>query len=314
MTLISIPANPLPDGAVDGEIQASDGVTLRYARWQPPPGRKGTVCVFPGRAEFIEKYFEVVDDLRARGFAVAILDWRGQGLSQRALSDPRKGHVRKFAEYDRDLEAFVQNVVLPDCPPPHFALAHSMGGAILLRAAHQGRRWFDRIVTTAPMIALAGRPQSRAARITAGAIRLLGMGGSYVPGGGATAINSLPFAANVLTSDPVRYARANAVIEAMPALGLGAPTVAWLDAAYRQMAAFADPAWARQVRLPILIAAAGRDEVVSTPAIEQFSTRLRAGAHVIVAGARHEILMERDYYRAQFWAAFDAFIPGTPLF
>jgi lysophospholipase len=26
------------------------------------------------------------------------------------------------------------------------------------------------------------------------------------------------------------------------------------------------------------------------------------------------MLMEHDRYRAQFWAAFDAFVPGTPLF
>jgi lysophospholipase len=42
--------------------------------------------------------------------------------------------------------------------------------------------------------------------------------------------------------------------------------------------------------------------------------RLRAGSHLIVAGARHELMMEQDRYRAQFWAAFDAFVPGTPLF
>jgi len=85
MTLVSIPANPVPEGAVTGNLQTRDGVSLRFARWPPPPGRKGTVCLFPGRAEFIEKYFETVRDLRARGFAVAILDWRGQGGSQRAL-------------------------------------------------------------------------------------------------------------------------------------------------------------------------------------------------------------------------------------
>ena len=41
---------------------------------------------------------------------------------------------------------------------------------------------------------------------------------------------------------------------------------------------------------------------------------LRAGSHLIVAGSRHEIMMERDAYRSQFWAAFDAFIPGSPLY
>ena len=82
-----------------------------------------------GRAEFIEKYFETVRDLRARGFAVATFDWRGQGLSDRALADRHKGYVRNFSEYATDLEAFMEQVVLPDCPPPIFALGHSMGGA-----------------------------------------------------------------------------------------------------------------------------------------------------------------------------------------
>ena len=103
MNLVSIPANPVPEGAVEGTLKTRDGVALRFARWPPPPGRKGTVCVFQGRAEFIEKYFEVVHDARARGFAVAMMDWRGQGLSDRALRDPRKGHVGSFSEFDLDI-------------------------------------------------------------------------------------------------------------------------------------------------------------------------------------------------------------------
>ena len=85
MKLVSIPANPVPDNVVTGTIKTPDGVSLRFARWAPPPGRKGTVVVLQGRAEFIEKYFETVRDLRARGFAVATFDWRGQGLSDHAL-------------------------------------------------------------------------------------------------------------------------------------------------------------------------------------------------------------------------------------
>src|SRR5580658_5630040 len=111
MKLVSIPANPVPEGAVTDMLKTPDGVSIRFARWAPPPGRKGTVCIFQGRAEFIEKYFETVRDLRARGFAVATFDWRGQGLSQRALKDPRKGHVGSFAEFAIDLETFMKEVV-----------------------------------------------------------------------------------------------------------------------------------------------------------------------------------------------------------
>ena len=101
MKLVDIPANPVPDNAVSGAIKTSDGVTLRFARWAPPPGRKGTVVLLQGRAEFIEKYYETVRDLRARGFAVATFDWRGQGLSEHKLSDRNKGYVRNFADYGR---------------------------------------------------------------------------------------------------------------------------------------------------------------------------------------------------------------------
>ena len=183
MTLVSIPANPVPEDVVTGTIKTPDGAELRFARWAPPAGRKGTVCVFTGRSEQIEKYFETVRDLRDRGFAVAMIDWRGQGHSSRRLRDPRKGYVRDFSDYEVDVEAFVQQVVLPDCPPPHFALAHSMGGAVMLRVAHAGKRWFDRMVLSAPMIDLPGRRTSFPARALLRAMRLWGQGGRYIPGG-----------------------------------------------------------------------------------------------------------------------------------
>jgi len=314
MTIISIPSNPVPHGAVSRFLETPDGRTLRFVRWEPPAGRKGTLCVFQGRAEFIEKYFEVVRDARARGFAVAMVDWRGQGLSERPLDDPRKGHVGSFSEFDIDIETFVRDVVLPDCPPPFFALAHSMGGAVLLRTARRGRRWFDRIVLTSPMIALAGQPGSRAARLTARALRMVGFGHAYIPGGGATAVTSKPFVGNDVTSDPVRYERTAAVVDAAPQLGLGSPTIGWVDAAFRTMDDFADPSFAGQTRQPLLIVAAGQDTIVSTPATGQFALRLRVGSHLVIAGARHELLMEQDRFRSQFWAAFDAFVPGSPLF
>jgi len=191
------------------------------------------VCIFQGRAEFIEKYYEVVRDLRARGFAVATFDWRGQGLSQRALKDPRKGHVGSFAEFAIDLETFMKEVVLPDCPPPLFALAHSMGAAVLIQAAAKGHRWFDRMVLTAPMIRLAQRRMYGMAPALARIVRFAGRGGGYVPGGGPAVLQTRPFPGNPLTGDPVRYARAAAVIETEPALGLGSPTVGWADAAFR---------------------------------------------------------------------------------
>src|SRR5687767_6022509 len=125
MDLVSIPANPAPPNAVAGALKTPDGVTLRYVRWPPPAGRKGTVCIFQGRGESAEKYFETVRDLQARGFAAAIVDWRGQGLSDRALADRRKGYVRLLSIRRR---------------PRHL---HGAGGVAGLPAAAVCDRAFD---------------------------------------------------------------------------------------------------------------------------------------------------------------------------
>jgi lysophospholipase len=314
MTLVSIPANPVPDDVVSGTITTPDGAELRFARRAPPANRKGTVCVFTGRAEQIEKYFETVRDLRDRGFAVAMIDWRGQGHSSRRLRDPRKGYVRDFADYEVDVETFVQQVVLPDCPPPHFALAHSMGGTVMLRIAHAGKRWFDRMVLSAPMIDLPGRRTSFLPSALLRVMRLAGQGGRYIPGGSDQLVAASSFVNNPLTSDAVRYARNTAILEEDPSLGIGAPTVAWADTAFTAMRGFRAVNYPSKIRQPILMLAASSDAVVSTAAIEEFAYHLRAGSHLVIAGAKHEILQEQDRYRSQFWAAFDAFVPGTPLF
>lgn len=312
MELVSLAKNPVPSGAMAGYFKGHRGVRLRFARWEPTRGPiRGTVCVFQGRGEFIEKYFEVIADLRRRGFTVAAMDWRGQGGSGRLLSNPRKGHVRSFSDFDKDLAVFMQEIVLPDCRPPYIALAHSMGGNILLRNASMRGSWFSRMVLSAPMIEIAKErlgaagPFARAYVETLGA---LGLGGLYAPGGGDEAAEMAPFEDNTLTTDEERYRRSRAILETAPALGLGSPTVGWLRAALRSIARISAPAYPMKVEVPLLLFAAGMDTIVSTTAIEEFGLRLKVGTHVFLPRARHEILQETDETRKDFWAAFDAYL------
>jgi lysophospholipase len=184
----------------------------------------------------------------------------------------------------------------------------------MLRAAAHGHRWFDRMVLCAPMIKLTNVPMLSVMPTVARTLRTAGFGGSYIPGGGPDCSALAPFIDNPVTSDPIRHGRTAAVIEAEPALALGAPTIAWADAALRAMADFARPAYPAKLRQPLMIIACGRDRLVSTKATEEFGNRLPAGSYLIVPGSKHEVMMELNQYRSQFWAAFDAFIPGTPSF
>lgn len=312
MNLLSLARNPVPGGATAGMLTAHDGKKLRFARWDATRGpRRGTVCLFGGRGEFIEKYFEVVSDLRRRGYAVATMDWRGQGGSERLLSDANKGHVRDFADYDKDLFRFMKEIVLPDCPPPFMAMAHSMGGNILLRNAGQPGSWFERIVLTAPMIAFngakVGYPEN-IARSYAEAGSLFGFSKAYIRGGSAAPQEKVEFDGNPLTSDRERWSRNKAVLDIAPELGIGSPTIGWLRAAYRSMHRIADPLYPKTIQVPLLLFAAGKDQIVSTSAVEDFGVRLKVGSEILLPGSRHEILQEADGVRLKFWAAFDAYV------
>ena len=122
------------------------------------------------------------------------------------------------------------------------------------------------------------------------------------------------FIGNPLTSDPVRFARNAAILEEDPTLGLASPTVAWADTALRAMHDF------RAVNYPVANSPAAADDR-GEPRHHRLHRRDRgvrlSPAWRLASGHRrskHEILQEQDRYRAQFWAAFDAFVPGTPLF
>jgi lysophospholipase len=311
MSLRETPANPCPPGAVEHRLVAADGVNLRAARWTPQ-GAHGTVVILNGRAEYIEKYYETTRDLLDMGFAVATMDWRGQGGSERQLHDPMRAHIDDFGLYERDLRALVADVLTPHCPRPWIGLCHSMGGAIIMQIAHAGRCPFYRLVLTAPMIAIYGRPEPRTERRLVEIVDALGFGGLYAPGaGGARPYSLYPFEGNVLTSDPARYARLQATLAAWPELGVGGPTIGWAHAAFRLMRRFAEPDFPRAVPTPTLVIASGADRVVDTRCIERFATRLRAGDLITLDGARHEIMIERDIHRDLFLRAFEPYAKGA---
>lgn len=301
----------MPANAVAGMLTMPDGVRLRYARFAAE-GRplQGTVVIVTGRNECIEKYFETVRDLSARGFGVAIFDLRGQGGSDRLLRDPQRGYIADFMDYVADIGPFFQEVVLPDCRAPYFLLAHSTGALVALMATPLLANRVQRMVLSAPLLAFAGKPLSmRGTLRLSSLLHALGLGSVYM--GNGPRKTPTPFTANTLTSDPQRYTRNTGIYRHHPRLGIAGPTASWVRAACIAAERVHEPDFIAGLNIPMLIVAAGADRVVETPVIERFARRLRTGALVTIDGARHELLQEADVYREQFFAAFDAFVPGS---
>lgn len=302
------PGNPIPGTPLVGFFEGYRGVKLRFAVFRSSaPKTKGTIVLVHGRNESIEKYFETIREMNERGFWVATYDFRGQGGSQRLLKDARKGHVRRFDHYIRDLEIFLEQIVLPDTRLPFFLLAHSTGGLIALKAAPRLSNRIERMVLTAPFVGLGGQKTSpeNIKRISALA--------SFTGLGSITLTKDeplKPFAGNPLTTDEFRFARNQKIMMDHPELTLGPPTARWIYESQKAIDDVRRPGHLASITVPTVIIAPGNDPIVPFHFQESLAQYFRAGQLVPIPGARHEILQEQDRYRTQAMAALFAFIPG----
>ena len=285
-----------PPGATCVWLQAGSA-RIRVAWWKA--GDKGTVLLLPGRTECIEKYGRAAGDLVARGFSVITIDWRGQGLADRALPDRREGHVGDFSEYQQDLDAMLAEAGRAGLPQPFYMLAHSMGGCIGLRGLMRGLP-VKAAAFSAPMwgIAMAAwlRPVATVVSALAGPLGLINR---YAPSTSAeTYLLQAPFAGNVLTTDREMWDYMRRQVAEVPDLALGGPSIGWLKAALHECAALGMlPA----PRLPAICALGTAEKVVDVPPVHLRMAGWANGQLDLYPGAEHEIMMEGPAVRQRFF-------------
>lgn len=286
-----------PPGGRAVWLRASDGVQIRAAVWGK--GDKGTVLLFPGRTEYIEKYGRAAADLQARGFTTLVVDWRGQGLAQRAYADRMVGHVDDFDEYQRDVDALLAFATAQGLPRPFHLLCHSMGGCIGLRSLTRGLPLAS-AVFSAPMwgISMAAwmRPVAHVIGRLAGPF---GQAHRYAPGtGGQTYVLSAPFQGNVLTTDQGMWDYMRRQVSAHPDLALGGPSLGWLGAALRECGALAAlPA----PSTPAITALGTAEKVVDVAPIHLRMAGWANGRLDLYVAAEHEVPMETPAHRTRFY-------------
>jgi lysophospholipase len=305
MAFVRVPGNEAPEGAEEHWLEGRGGVKVRVMTapsTRGPP--RGTVIIAPGRTEFIEKYFEIVRELQGRGFAVFCIDWRGQGLSGREVENSLKGHFVSFDDPVNDLSTALK--LLSDrLPRPYIGLAHSMGGAITLRALQTRRVDFDAVAFSAPMWGINGL--SDVAKKYARFMVSLGAGGQFAPSV-EKKWKRETFKRNAVTHDKGRHDRCQGLIAEEPRLALAGPTIGWVAAAADATESFRVAGGLAHVRIPVLIASAGEDQLVDNASHDVVAHEFPDARHIVIEGAKHEILMEVDPIRSQFWDAFDQLV------
>lgn len=292
----------MPSGGNALFVIAKDGTKIRIAFWHG--GDRGTVLLFPGRTEYIEKYGSVVSRLIDRDFNVVVFDWRCQGLSDRPDNRQDRGYVVDFMDYQQDIAAALAAPEIAALKGPRILFSHSMGGCIGLRAMVDGLD-VKAAVFSSPMWGIA------APAATVFLLKILdfsGLGKLLVPGQkpGFYVLDA-PFEGNELTNDAEHYAMLREHLETNPALGLGGASIHWALQAKHELAQLFK---ARLPETPTLVFEVVEELLVDPKAIREMTAKL-PGGQLETVNCKHEIWMETPDTQDHVWKVIDKFLTNT---
>ncbi len=270
------------------------------------------IVILPGRCEGYVKYKELCFDLFFQGYNLFIIDHRGQGISQRLLSNHQKGYVEDFELYSDDLHQFIKQKVNPYCTSKPYLLAHSMGSAIAVRYMQKHPNTINAAVLSSPMFAIysAGLPKiilTALVWLLAKINQVFAKQPWYFFGQKdySSEAFSQNFPTNQLTQSQIRYQITAELYKTQPELQLGGATIHWLlEALKTQSKIFKN---LHKLTAPINVLQAGADKIVDNKTQDLFCQKLHAlqktscpnGQAVIIEQARHELFFEKDSYRNQ---------------
>jgi lysophospholipase len=265
-----------------------DGARLAVRRLRPQGRPRGSIIIVHGWGEHSGRYGHVAAWLAGQGLDVTGYDQRGHGRST-----GRRGDVARFAQYLADVVA-LRKRLQADAPGPQLLLGHSFGGLVVLRYLETAPEELTGAICISPFLALAMPVPAWKTLL------------------GRAIVNVLP-ALKVPTGLVLEHICTDpTVVEAARRDPLCHQVMT--PRAYHEIVAAQRALTAERSRIavPLHVALAGDDRIVSTAAIQAFAAGLGGAASVRVYPALfHEILNEREGDRAAVLADIAAWLDRT---
>lgn len=253
---------------------------------------KGAIVISDGRTEAVVKYKEVIYDLYKNGYSVYIHDHRGQGFSDRMLSNNDMGFVDEFQNYVKDLNHFYSSFVKPNNHKNNYLLAHSMGGAIGMLYLEQYPDDFKAAAFSSPML---GLPFPTCLVID----YLTGDKPEYAMGNTNYEDGIEPVNKNTLTNSEIRYKRVLKVFEENPKAQLGGATYQWVNKSCNAFENVFDNY--EKIKTPLIIFSGEEEEIVDPSShnkiIELLANNGNEAKGYLVEKGKHELFIEKDEVR-----------------
>lgn len=275
-----------------GKFTGKDDIEIAYA-FVVHPQPLGSIVISSGRIESLIKYKELVFDLYQNGYSVFIHDHRGQGLSARMLDNSHMGFVEKFDDYVSDFKQFIEQVVNKHSQHKPLLLCHSMGGAIGALTVLQYPQLFIKVAFSAPMFGIQpALPKWLSSLLLNLHVSLNNQVAYFF---GQKGYENQAFAGSELTHSEIRYQLFRQEYQDTPQVQLGGVTADWLKAAIQAM----DKIEQQVIEFPIpsLVIQAGNDRIVDNKRQRRVAEKMPNTQFMVIEGAKHELLAEKDRYR-----------------
>jgi len=293
---------PFYDSSLSQHLTLRDGYEINH-RYYENPNAKGSIVIIQGRTETTFKYAEQIYDFYHMGYSVYVFDSRGQGYSKHLVEGhPTFGHIENFNDYVDDLREYLDKVVLNRKKGKLLAYCHSMGAAVgaLFELKYPGA--FDGYVWQSPMFEINTRPFPYwAARMIVGTMDLFGRGTSLPP----LQKDFHEDEKNNVTSSEVRrnYVFKQRIKERSALIGPA--TAGWANQALIATRVIANHS--NQLRAPVLVLEAGKDEYVNSEGIKKVCQKAQSCQKIVFEAGMHELYLENDSIRRKLLDEVDHF-------
>lgn len=295
-----------PNGINAYFVQMDDGIRLRVCHWMNQSKEaKGTILLQQGHNEFIEKYFETIQEFLDKNYSVITFDWRGQGMSDHQLKDINKAYIKDFSRHDKDLGCILSEVIEHNFPKPLIGVGHSMGGCLMLSAFHDHPDKFSHGILSAPML---GFKNEKFLKTASSLMNIFSKDTDYLIGSKPNMGKETLFEENDLTSDPEIYERILQLVREKPNIRLWGVTNAFVKAVNKRFKIMRKNNWAENINLKILIINNINDRVVDSNKIKGMNNRLKNSQIIEFIETKHEIFMEKKSSRKILWKKINQFL------
>lgn len=305
-----------PQGWRSGAFRNEENKAVYFAMAEPSGPQKGTVVFTPGYGDSINFHYDAIRNWQDRGYRVYAMDWIGQGLSDRENpNDVHNSNDRLMTKHMNDLHQFVTDVVQKSPGQPLILASHSMGGHIGMMYLKNHPGVFDQAVLAAPLLDLNTSFLPRTAfKGIVTAANAAGLGDNPLPNW-RNLLNRVKNASDSmkdLTSRPEQLTLSQEASERIRLLlkpvEVDLPNWLWIKRAYKTMDDMRKPDYFKDIKTPVLLFAAGRDELVDNTTIHMAGKMLPQGRVVDLPTSEHGVWNGNMKNHATLWNSIDEFI------